>query len=40
MSHYDPLERAQFFFYLAGGCLFTVVFSTYILWFCGVNPGA
>jgi len=31
----NKLEKAQLFFYLSGGCLFSVVFMTYILWFCG-----
>jgi hypothetical protein len=33
----NKLEKAQLFFYLSGGCLFSVVFMTYILWFCGAQ---
>lgn len=34
----DKLEKAQLFFYTGGGCLFSIMFLTYLLWFVGLAP--
>jgi len=34
------LDKAQMFFYVSGGSLFTTMFVAWVMWFLGLSPSA
>ena len=38
-SQMSKLDKAQMYFYLSGGSLFTVMFTAWVMWFLGMNIG-